>query len=144
MKRLALLVALVPALIAVASASALTPTAYRTKANAICAAGIAKINAVPAPQSARAVLPYFQSVATLSAALLRQLGTVEPPNSLKPLVLSAARAQGMVQGALLQAIAKLKAGADPAATVTAYTPILDRLTKTADALWRKAGLTKCV
>ena len=82
MRKFVLLIATACVLLtAAASASAASPSAYRAKVNGICKAGIAKINAIPAPKSPKGYAAYFDSTAKLSVVLLKQIIAVTPPRA---------------------------------------------------------------
>ncbi len=144
MKKILLLLAAACALLVLSStASAASPAAYRAKVNGICKAGVAKINAVPQPASAKSYAAYFQTTGTLGYQLMKQIIAVTPPKSLQPLVLAALKPQGQVVDGILALAAKIRKGADPVAAFKAASPALDRISKRADAAWRKAGLAAC-
>ena len=140
---LPLLAAACVLLVLSSSASAASPGAYRAKVNGICKAGVAKINAVPQPASPKGYASYFQTTGTLGYQLMKQIIAVTPPKSLQPLVLAALKPQGQVVDGLLALASKIRKGADPVAAFKAATPALDRVSKQADAAWRKAGLPAC-
>jgi hypothetical protein len=144
MKKLLLLLVAVCALLATSSSAfAASPAAYRAKVNGICKVGVAKINAVPAPASPKGYAAYFDAEARLGYQLLKQIIEVTPPKSLQPLVLNAIRPQGKVVDGVSALAARIRKGANPAKAAKAATPALDRLTRQADAAWRKAGLNAC-
>jgi hypothetical protein len=126
-----------------ATASAASPSAYRSKVNGICKVGVAKINAVPAPTSANGYAAYLDTEARLSLQLMKQIIAVTPPKSLQPAVLAALKLQGKLVDAVLVVRDKIKKGADPVKTLKAATPALDKMNNQANAAWRKAGLNAC-
>lgn len=144
MKKSLLLLAAACALLATsAPVSAASPSAYRAKVNAICKAGVAKINAVRAPTSPKSYGAYFYTEGALGYQLLKQIVAVKPPASLQPLVLNALKLQGKIVDGLLALAAQIKKGADPAKAYNAAKQPLTSLTKQADTAWRKAGLNAC-
>ena len=125
------------------AATPLAAGAYRTKVNAICKAGIAKINAVKAPTVPSGFAAYLQTEGELGARLMKQIIEVTPPKSLQPAVMSALKLQGQSVDEVLALALKVKKASDPAAVLTAATPALEKTTAGADAAWTKAGLTGC-
>jgi NAD(P)-dependent dehydrogenase (short-subunit alcohol dehydrogenase family) len=130
-------------LVVSAPASAESPSVYRSKANAICKAGVAKINAVPAPKSAAGYAAYFTTEGKLGLALVKRLAAYEPPASLKPLVGKALYLQSKVVGGIINLAAEMRKGGDPVKEYNAVKGTLTKWTKSADAAWRKAGLNAC-
>jgi len=102
-----------------ATASASSPAAYKSQVNAICAKGVAQLDAVPTPKSAAAIYPYFKQVAKLSDALLVKVSKVTPPASLAVAVSRAVTAQGKFEVALDALVAKLKTSSSPQQTALA-------------------------
>lgn len=144
MKKALLSLAAACALLATsATAFAASPAAYRAKVNGICKAGVAKINAVPAPKSPKDYEHYFQTEGTLSYQLLKQVVGVTPPKSLQPLVLGAVKLQGKLVDGVLAIAAQIRKGADPAKAYHAADPGLTKLGHQVDAAWRRAGLNAC-
>jgi len=138
---LASTVAAVLAFSATAGAS-LSPAAYRSQVNAICATGVAQLNAIPKPKSASGLAAYIQKTAALGDKLLAKIVKVTPP-SLAPTVAQAVKYQGAFQIGLHSLYAKLKTSSNPAKTFTAAEPKLTSLNNKANVAWRKAGLVKC-
>ncbi len=130
-------------LVVSAPASAESPSVYLAKANAICKAGLAKINAVPAPKSAAGYAAYFSTEGQLGLALVKQLAAYEPPASLKPLVVKALYLQSKVVGGIINLAAEMRKGGDPVKEFNAVKGTLKTWTNSADAAWRKAGLNTC-
>jgi len=139
---LASTVAAVLAFSATAGAS-LSPAAYRSQVNAICATGVAQLNAIPKPKSASGLAAYIQKTAALGDKLLAKIVKVTPPASLAPTVAQAVKYQGAFQIGLHSLYAKLKTSSNPAKTFTAAEPKLTGLNNKANVAWRKAGLVKC-
>jgi hypothetical protein len=133
-------VALVFSASAVAS---LSPAAYKSKVNGICAKGVARLNAVPTPKTPAGLYGYFKTVSTLSDALLVKVKAVSPPSSLKASVGAAVSKQGAFQNALHALVAKLKNASNPKDVVTAAEPHLTSLNNAANKAWIAAGLVKC-
>jgi hypothetical protein len=126
-----------------ATASASSPAAYKSQVNAICAKGVAQLDAVPTPKSAAAIYPYFKQVAKLSDALLVKVSKVTPPASLAVAVSRAVTAQGKFEVALDALVAKLKTSSSPQQTALASRAHLTRLNNAANKAWIAAGLVKC-
>ncbi|HST25706.1 MAG TPA: hypothetical protein VLJ76_06925, partial [Gaiellaceae bacterium] len=82
MKKVLLALSVAAALAFAATASASSPSAYKSQVNAICAKGVAQLNAVPAPKTPAQLYPYFKKASTLSDALLVKVEKVTPPASL--------------------------------------------------------------
>jgi hypothetical protein len=144
MKKSVLLLAATLALLATsASASAASPSAYRAQVNAICKAGVARINAVPSPSSAKGYVAYLDTEARLSVQLLKQIIAVKPPTSLQPAVLAALKLQGKLVDSVIALRDQIKKGANPVKTLKAATPALNKLNSQANVAWRKAGLNAC-
>ncbi len=144
MKKSLLLVAAACVLLAMsATASAASPSAYRAKVNAICKAGVAKLNAVPAPKSPKGYAAYFDAEARIGVQLMKQIIAVAPPKSLQPLVLSALKLQGKVEDGIIALSNRIKKGADPVKAYNAAKPALDKVNNQANTAWIKAGLTAC-
>lgn len=144
MKKSFLLLAAGCALLATSTpASAASPSAYRTKVNAICRVGVAKINAVPAPKSPKNYAAYFATEGTLGYQLMKQIVAVKPPVSLQPLVLNALKIQGKIVDGILGLADRIKKGADPVEAFNAANPAMTKWNNQADAAWRKAGLNAC-
>ena len=144
MKKIVLVVAAACVVLVVsASASAESPSVYRAKANAICKAGVKKINAVPAPKSPAGYAAYFTTEGKLGLALVKQLAAYEPPASLKPLVAKALYLQSKVVGGIINLAAEMRKGGDPVKEYNAVKGTLTKWTNSADAAWRKAGLNAC-
>ncbi len=139
---LALTIAAVLSMSATAAA-ALSPTAYRAKVNAICATGVAALNAIPKPKTAAAILPYFQKSVTMGDKLVLKIAAVTPPASLQPVAGHAIDLQVAFEKALHKLVTKLQTSKNPVATVNAAEPNLTKLNNKANAAWRKAGLNKC-
>jgi hypothetical protein len=135
-------VAAVLAFSATAGAS-LSPAAYRSQVNAICAKGVAQLNAIARPKSAAGLAAYIQKSATLGDKLLAKITKVTPPASLAPTVAQAIKYQGAFQIGLHSLYAKLKTSSNPTKTFNAAEPALTSLNSKANAAWRKAGLVKC-
>lgn len=144
MKTSLLFLAVACALLALSSpASAAGPGAYRTKVNAICKAGVAKINAVPTPKAPAGYGAYFAAEGALGYQLLKRVIAVTPPKSLQPLVLNAVRPQGKAVDVLLAIAQQIKKGADPVKAYNASKAALTRWTTQANTAWRRAGLNAC-
>jgi hypothetical protein len=126
-----------------ATASASSPSAYKSQVNGICAKGVAVLNAVPQPKTAAGIYPYFRKFAVLSDALLVKVANVTPPASLAVAVSKAVTAQGKFQIALGQLVAKLKTSSNPQKTAQAAEPNLTKLNNAANKAWLAAGLVKC-
>ena len=138
----ALSVAAVLAFAATASAS-LSPSAYRTKVNAICVTGIKSLNAIPKPSKPSGYYAYFVKATNASDALLVKVAAVKPPKSLQAVVATALTKQLTFEKALHTLASKLKSSSNPQKTVMAAQSKLDKLNNQANAAWRAAGLTKC-
>jgi len=140
-----LLAAVVVAALALSAAAvaSTSPSAYKAQVNAICAKGVAQLNAVPGPKTAAQLYPYFKKVSTLSDALLVKVVKVTPPASLAAAVAKAVKAQAAFQTALHTLVAKLKTSSSPQKTATAAEANLTKLNTKANKLWIAAGLVKC-
>jgi hypothetical protein len=125
------------------AAAALSPTAYRAKVNAICATGVAALNAVPKPKTAGGILPYFQKTATMGDKLVLKVAAVTPPLSLQASAGHAIDLQVAFQVALHKLVTKLRTSKNPVKTVNAAEANLNSINNKANVAWRKAGLTKC-
>ena len=120
-----------------------SPSVYRAKANAMCKAGIAKLNAVPAPKSAAEYAAYFTTSGQIGLALVHQLANYEPPDSLKPAVSNALYLQSKVVGGINNLAAEMRKGGNPVQELNAAKATLNSWTNSANAAWRKAGLAVC-
>jgi hypothetical protein len=125
------------------TASAASPSAYRANVNAICKAGVAKINGAPTPKSPKGYAAYFDVEARLGLQLMQQIIAVRPPASLQPLVLKALKLQGKAVDGIIALSNRIKKGADPVKAVNAADPLLTKWTNQANAAWRAAGLNAC-
>jgi hypothetical protein len=140
------LLALTAAAVLCSSATAATtasPAAYRAQANAICAKGVAQLNAIPQPKTASGLLPYFQKVASMGDKLLLKIAAVTPPTGLQPSVARAIKLQAAFETGLHGLIAKLRTSSNAKQTVLAAEPKLTSLNNKANVAWRHAGLAKC-
>lgn len=140
------LLALVLAAVLASSATAAvstSPSAYKAHVNAMCVKGIAAINAIPKPTTAKGLVPYFEKAAKLSDQLLVQITAVKPPASLAKPVAAAIKAQSAFEAALHSLIAKLKTSSNPKQTVINAEPKLNTVNAKANIAWRTAGLVKC-
>jgi hypothetical protein len=144
LKKVLLALTIVAALSLSATAgAALSPTAYRTKVNAICATGVAALNAIPKPKTASGILPYLQKTATMGDKLVLKIAAVTPPLSLQPVAGHAIDLQVALEKALHKLIAKLQTSKNPVQTYTAAEANLNSLNNKANVAWRKAGLNRC-
>jgi hypothetical protein len=144
LKKALLALALVAVLASSATAAASTsPTAYKAQVNGMCAKGIAAINAIPKPTTAKGLVPYFQKAAKLSDQLLARIKAVKPPASLQAHVAAAIKLQAAFESALHSLISKLKTSSNPKQTVLDAEPKLDGINTRANKAWRAAGLVKC-
>ncbi len=144
MKKALLALALAAVLASSATAAASTsPTAYKAQVNGMCAKGIAAINAIPKPSTAKGLVPYFQKAANLSDHLLAQIKAVKPPASLQTHVAAAIKLQTAFESALHSLISKLKTSSNPKQTIISAEPKLDGINARANKAWRVAGLVKC-
>ena len=125
------------------AAAALSPTAYRAKVNGICVKGVAAIRAIPAPKTAKDLLPYFQKLSKTTDKLILQIIAVTPPLGIQPVVGHAIDLQVSFQKLLHQLIAKLRTSSSPKQTVLAAEPKLTNVNDKANVAWRAAGLGKC-
>src|SRR4029077_1045724 len=117
--------------------------AYRAQANAICAKGVAQLNAIPQPKTASGLLPYFQKVASMGDKLLLKIAAVPPPTSLQPSVARAIKLQAAFETGLHGLIAMRGTSSNARQTVLAAEPKLTSLNNKANVAWRNAGLAKC-
>ncbi len=145
MKRLTLTGAIAAALLVGVPAAIAVPTAsqYKTQVNAICKAGLVRLNAIAEPSSPKDYATYADKQATVGYDLLQKILAVKPPVALQPLVLKAAKPQGQAVDALLVLRDTIKKGGDPQKSLDAALPKINALTAQADAAWKAAGLTAC-
>ena len=143
LKKALLALAVVAVLSFSATASAASPAAYKSQVNAICAKGVAQLNAVPTPKTAAGIYPYFKKVAKVSDGLLVKVSKVTPPASVAGAVSKAVTAQGKFEVALDSLVAKLKTSSSPQQTALASRAHLTRLNNAANKAWIAAGLVKC-
>lgn len=143
MKKVLLALSVAAVLAFASTASASSPSAYRSQVNGICAVGVKQLNAIAKPSKPSGYYAYFKTVAAASDKLLAKVAAVKPPSSLKAQVATAVSRQGAFETALHALVSKLKTSSNPQKTVDASASKLNSLNAKANSAWRAAGLVKC-
>lgn len=146
MKKLFAVVALIASLSAVgapALAADAATKAYQTKVNAICKAGIAKLNAIPSPTGPADLQKFLEKGLSLTKELISSVKAVPAPAGVKANVTKALAAQQKGADLIAGLITDIKKGGDPAKLLDAAGPKISAATKAADPAWTAAGLTAC-
>ena len=136
-------IAAVACIAAGTAAAALSPSAYRAQAGAICKYGRAHLNALGAPKTDKEVGTYLAASLPIARAELASLRRLSPPASVRAGHEQALSYFGKELDLLAAAVQKIKAGADPIQQFNAINARETSFGKGEDAGWRMAGVTAC-
>jgi hypothetical protein len=127
-----------------ATAAALSPSAYRAQANAICQHAKAQVVALPHPKTHRQVGVYLESSLPIVRGEYTKLHGLDVPPALQAAHAQALAAFTKEVDLLAGVVAQIHRGADPVRAFAAIDAREVALGKVEDAGWRKAGVTACV
>jgi hypothetical protein len=116
---------------------------FRQQADAICAEGEARTDALTAPTTPEEVLPFLQTGLPLADEQRERLAELDPPDDLQAAFDEAQDLNQQRRDLLQQAVDRIEAGEDPEAVLRELEPELDRLQGEARAKARELGLTVC-
>lgn len=126
-----------------ADAATLTPQKYRAKVTAICEAVKAEAIALPEPQVATDLAPYFEKTTKIAANLLAKIKAVPPPASLKSKIASALATGAKLNAGMRVMVSEMSKATDPEKTFEEQTARLKPLDESLSAAFRAAGLESC-
>ena len=139
------LVAAVAAAIAAGSAlgASLSASAYRSKADGICATAQKKLATIPEPSRPGQVAGWLDRSLDTIAPALEALRRLQPPASLRIKVSRYLTLQAQQQGALQDLLSRIRRGADPVKSYNADTPARDARTVKINAAAHAVGFRVC-
>jgi hypothetical protein len=119
-------------------------TDYRRHANAICAQGERRIEALPAPATPGDLESYLRRGLAIAKRSDRRLRALEPPAELRAEHLRAGRLSRRGEVLLESLLDDLGSGLPSLETLGRTLPKLERTVREANALARRMGLDECV
>jgi hypothetical protein len=137
------IVAALACILAGTTAAALSPSAYRARAGAICKHGKAQLNALGQPKTDKEVGTYLAATLPIVRAELASLRRLSPPAALRAGHEQALSYFAKELDLLAATVRKIQAGADPIKQFNAIDAQETAYGKGEDAGWRMAGVTAC-
>jgi hypothetical protein len=120
-----------------------SPAQFRSQVAQICTEGQQKINSVPKPKSATAIVPYINKTLAIAKPYVGKLSAVKPPDQLSDQYQQVVSLNHQEIALLTKTKNALSSNGNPGQVVAQFQKQANALSSSENAKWRQLGVEKC-
>lgn len=124
-------------------ANSTSPQQFRAQVSQICTTGEKKINAVPKPRSASALVPYINKTLAVARPYVDKLAAVNPPSNYAAKYKQIVSLNRQELTLLTKTKTALSGSGNPIQAIRKFQTQANTLSNSENAKWRQLGVPKC-